>query len=249
MDLELRVLGRGPAVVFLHGSPTTHDLFDRVAAHVAKYAQSILVSFPGYGQSAALSAPWATRDLHAAVEDSLLARGVEEASLVGFSSGAYHAFAIACRGRVRVSAIASLAGFLDFAAEERGMLRHMAAAVAAGQDLREAAIARFLSPGARTPENVAAIDAWLAATSRENSAAELLASADVEDLTSRVGQLDIPILARVGSEDVACPRAKSEAIARAAKRAVLQIVPGAGHALTLEDAEDSAEAVLKAVCA
>ena len=43
------------------------------------------------------------------------------------------------------------------------------------------------------------------------------------------------VLARVGELDQATPPPKSEAIVKACKNARLEVVPGAGHALVLED--------------
>jgi pimeloyl-ACP methyl ester carboxylesterase len=56
------------------------------------------------------------------------------------------------------------------------------------------------------------------------------------DLLPRLGALRMPILARVGELDAACPPAKTHAIARVATQTAVQIVPGAGHTLLLEDA-------------
>lgn len=245
--MDLRIAGTGRAVVFLHGCPTTPDLLDPIAARVATFAQSVSVSLPGYGKSPPLEGSWDLGKLHAAIEDALLARGIERASIVGFSGGAYHALALACRARVRVDAVVSLAGLLGLSPEEKDGFRQFAAGVLAGADLKPLAGPRFLSAHARTPENVAAVEKWLDATPRENLAAELLAFVEADDLTAKIRALAIPILARVGAEDVAAPPAKSEAIARAAARGALQILPGVGHALPIEDLEGTASAVAAAL--
>ncbi|HEX7603206.1 MAG TPA: hypothetical protein VF316_16425, partial [Polyangiaceae bacterium] len=59
--------------------------------------------------------------------------------------------------------------------------------------------------------------------------------------------LRIPVLARVGAEDAAAPAAKSQEIARAVPGAELQIVPGVGHALTIEDLPGTIDAVRAAL--
>ena len=51
------------------------------------------------------------------------------------------------------------------------------------------------------------------------------------------------MLARVGELDLAAPVAHSRAIASAALRGELQIVPGKGHALLVEDEPDTMRAV------
>lgn len=242
-NLELHIAGEGPVVVLLHGCPTTVDVLDGVAAQVARSARTVRVSLPGYGASRSLPRPWRLEDLHAALEDALLRRGIDRASFVGFSGGAYHALALARRGVVKSTAVVCLAGLLGLSAEERSGFLQLAAAVEGGADLRDVAAARFLSSHARTPGNVAAVQAWLVATSAANLAAEMRALADAPDLSDGVRQLDIPVLARVGSEDLASPPHKSEAIVAAARCGVLHVVPGAGHALPIEDQEGTARDV------
>jgi pimeloyl-ACP methyl ester carboxylesterase len=239
--------GAGDPVVFLHGAPTGHDLFDAFADRVGCFARAVLVSMPGYGESPALHGPWTLADQQAAIEEALVANGVTEASFVGFCSGAYHAFAIACRGRVRARAIISLAGFLDFSPEERGGMRQLAGLIAQGVDLREIAVARWLSEGARTPENLAAVEEWTRGAPIAVQAAEIRAFAECEDISARVAKLDVPVVARVGKLDAACPLSKSEAIARTARHARLETVEGVGHALTLEDAPSTIASIESAL--
>jgi pimeloyl-ACP methyl ester carboxylesterase len=51
----------------------------------------------------------------------------------------------------------------------------------------------------------------------------------------------------VGSEDVAAPPAKSEAIVSAARHGTLHVVPHVGHALTIEDAAGTESDVRRAL--
>ena len=245
--MKIRTAGDGESVVFLHGCPTTPDVLAPIAARISTFARSVTVTLPGYGGSPALDRPWTLTALHSAIETTLLAHGVASASIVGFSGGAYHALALACRARVRVRSVVSLAGMLSFDGAERDGLRQFAAGLLAGADLRSLAAPRFLSVRARSPANVAAVESWFDATSRQNLAAELAALADAEDLTHRVGALTIPILVRVGAEDVASPPPKSEAIARVSSLGTLQIVPAVGHALMIEDCDATVAAVVAAL--
>jgi 3-oxoadipate enol-lactonase len=248
--IEIRSSGAGAPVVFLHGCPTPHDLFDDLARHVATRHRALVVSLPGYGASPALPASWTLEALHDA-----LARAIDDAAagerpwLVGFSGGAYHALAIAAQ--VRAAGVFSLAGLLDLTDEERAGQRSFADAVAAGVDLRPLAGPRFLSDAYRAahPESAGRVARWLDATSSENLAAELRVITTMPDLTPRVAALDVPVIARVGTLDVVTPPAKSEAIVRTARHGTLQLVDGSGHALPYEDARGTADAVLAAVTA
>lgn len=249
--LEIRSFGDGPPVVFLHGTPTTVDLFDGIARRVASTRRALVVSLPGYGKSAPLRSPWTLADLYDVLADALDREGARGAWLVGFSAGGYHALALATDRRLRAAGVVALAGMLGVSDDERGQMRGLADALASGADLRAIAGPRFLSEAFRAehPGAVAKVEAWLGATSAANLAAEIRAVTDGPDLTERVAALDVPIVARVGSLDVATPPDKSRAIVKAAKRGVLQLVAGVGHALPYEDADATAAAVLAAVTA
>jgi pimeloyl-ACP methyl ester carboxylesterase len=247
MSIALRMSGTGPAVVFLHGCPTPWDVLEPIARKVAEHACAIEVALPGYGTSEPLSGPWGTRDLHQALGVTLHAHAIRRASLVGFSGGAYHALALACHGIVEASCLVLLGGFATFTAEERAGYRQLSESIARGDDLRALMGPRSLSTAfrAKRPECVATVEGWFEATSPSNLSAEFAAFAHGEDLTPRLPGLTAPILARVGSEDVAMPCSKSEAIVDAAPSAQIEIVPGVGHALMLEDPEGTLDAVMR----
>ena len=235
--LFARRRGRGHPVVFLGGCPTNWDALEPVARALSTTHACIELALPGYGASAALPEPYALDAAHEAVERALRAAGVETCALVGFSAGAYRALAIACRAKMRVTHVLSLAGLCAVSPEEAGGFRGFAAALRARQDLRGLAGPRFLSPGfaAAHPDAVRQVEAWLDAAPGAVVAAELDAFAAAEDLALALAGLAIPVVARVGAVDAAARPPKSEAIARSCPAGRLEIVEGAGHALVLED--------------
>ncbi len=241
----MRRTGRGSPVVFLGGCPTFWDVLSPIAAAISTTHEAIEVALPGYGASPALPGKYTLPAAQAAVEAALLDAGVRECAVVGFSGGGYRALSLACSGNVRVTHVLSLAGLAGLTTDESAGFRGFAAAVRAGQDLRALAVPRFLSASfaAVHAEAAQAVQGWLSAAPPEVIAAELDAFAEAEDLTPALGALLIPIVARVGSADVASPPPKSEAIARACRSARLEIVDGAGHALVYEDVGGTIEAL------
>jgi pimeloyl-ACP methyl ester carboxylesterase len=236
-SLSLRRSGRGRPIVFLGGCPTTWDVLSPLAKALTTTHETIELALPGYGQSPALAEPYSLEAAHEAVEATLRGAGVTSCAIVGFSGGAYRALALACRGNVEVTQVLSLGGLASLEPAEKAGFHQFAAALRAGQDLRPLAGPRFLSPAFATahPEAVKAVEAWLEAAPKDVIAGELDAFADADDLGPRLSQLAIPVLARVGELDQATPPPKSEAIVKACKNARLEVVPGAGHALVLED--------------
>jgi pimeloyl-ACP methyl ester carboxylesterase len=237
--LSLRRRGRGPSIVFLGGCPTPWDVLSPFAAALTTTHEAVEVALPGYGGSPSLTAPYTLDAAQAAIEDTLLAAGVGECAVVGFSGGAYRALALALGTRVKVTRVFCLAGLASLAPEEAAGFRQFAAAVRAGQDLRPIAGPRFLSPAFAKahPEAVTAVEAWLSAAPPAVIASELDGFADARDLLPALGALRVPVVARVGSADAAAPPPKSEAIVRACPSARLEIAEGAGHALVYEDVD------------
>ena len=244
-NLSLRRTGRGRAVVFLGGCPTPWDVLSPIANALSTTHETIEVALPGYGASPLLPGRYTLTAAHEAIEGTLIRAGVCECALVGFSAGAYRALAIACRGVVRATHVLSIAGLASLSAEEATGFRGFAAAIRAGQDLKGLATQRFLSPAFATahPEAGRAVEAWFGAAPGEVVASELEAFADAEDLSTALGALTAPVVARVGSVDAAVPPPKSEAIVRACASARLELVDGAGHALAYEDLGGTIEAL------
>lgn len=238
MTVSLRIDGKGPAVVFLHGTPTTPDVFRDIAAEIARDHTTVQVASPAYGKSTPLHQGWTYSDMHDAIETALRGAGVTDATLVGFSGGGYHALALATRARVRVRGVLALGGLANLSDEERAGYAGMVGIIEAGTDLVDATHSKFFSrewgvrPGMRdvTAACVAAVSpAYLAAEIRELSRSE--------NLLPKLADLDVPVVARHGTVDETVTPDKGEAIARAARHGSFEPVPGASHMLLLEDRE------------
>lgn len=243
--LHVTESGHGHPVVFLHGAPTTPDHLAPLAQRLAPSRRCLQVHLPGYGQSPPLT-PYRLDESHALVERTLAERGVVEADLVGFSGGAYRALALASRGHLRVRRVVSLAGLMGLFPDERLAMLDTVRMVRAGVALGPLLPAAMLSPAWRSDVGaLAEIAGWGAACPPAALADELEAFADAPPLDREVAGLEAPILVRVGTADLACPLPRSHRIARAARRAVLEEVPGVGHALLVEDRLGTVEAVAR----
>lgn len=241
--------GAGPAVLFLHGMPSPAAGLEPFWKPLLHRHRVLAPELPGYGKSPPLDGPYDFARVNALLTEALAARGVRDlAGVVDFSGGAYRALLLALDGRIPVGRLALLAGMAGPEEAERPVYAQFASMIAAGPlgpDLVNLTRERMLSPGFRQghPERVAEIDGWMRATTPAVLAAEMQAYARASNVLGRLRALEIPILARVGELDAACPPAKSEAIARDAKHTQLQVVPGAGHALPIEDPEGTGRAI------
>lgn len=236
MTLHVETRGSGPAIVFLHGAPTTVDVFDGVVARLSAGHTCHVVHMPGYGKSPAPTLPVSFDALYADLTAVIAALGAGPFTLCGTSGGGWHALALAQRGTLPIARVALFAGLADLSAVERDGFRQFATALRAGANLKPLAAPRFLSPNAQNdPAKRAAVEAWLDAGPPDVIASELEAFANAPDLLDGLAALGLPILACVGGADAATPVAKSEAIVVRSKTARLVVLADVGHAITLED--------------
>lgn len=238
----VREVGNGPVVLVLHGSPSDPDQFLPLLDALAADHRVLLPYLPGYGASPPeANASYAHAGDQLACE--LRTRHVGElAAIIGYSSGSYRAFDLVLRREVRTRRIIGLGALAWTPPELAAVLREAVGALRTDPTLAGAMKAalpdRWLSPRWRAahPEDGARVSAWFDAAPLATVLAELEAQVGVPDLRPQLRELAAEIHLRVGELDVACPPAWSHEIARLAQRATLEIVPGAGHALLIEDA-------------
>lgn len=244
MTLQLDAHGStGPAVVMLHGTPSTVAYLDPLIEALAPTHRVLAAYLPGYGSSPRL-VPYSFEGARRSLEEALRDRGVTRGAVLGFSGGTYHALELALGGRFEATRLVGLGAFASLDPEERSGFTETAAALRAGIDLRPMLPARFLAPSsAKDPARVAAVLSWLDAAPREVVADELDAFAACRDLLPDLARLRVPVLLRTGALDLPTPPAKAEAIARVVPDAVVEVVPECAHALLLEDREATVASV------
>lgn len=242
-------VGRGPAVLLLHGCPSKSAHFAPLVEALAPTHRVLVADLPGYGESAAL-APYSLDAATERLASLLVDRAVTELAVVGHSLGGYRALALALEPRLRVRTVVTLGGFAEMPPEVRAGYR--GAAQLARRSLDE--LADALMPAAFAtgyaeahPSDAREVRSWIVDAPRETLVAELEALADLPDLRPRLGRLTTRLVVRVGAGDLIAPPARSEEVVRAAPRATLEIVPGCGHTLLLEDRDATVAAVVAAV--
>jgi pimeloyl-ACP methyl ester carboxylesterase len=229
--------GQGPAVVLLHGTPSSVEDFAPLVEILAKTRRVLVPHLPGYGRTPPPRTPDSQDDGIERLERALTRVGVSSAALVAFSGNAYKAVAMALRRRVHVTRLALLAPVLGFDPPVAQAYRAMAIAARAGSyDPRPTWLDRMAGPGfvARDPKGAARVLAWLDAVPPSVIGDELISMADAPDLRPRVAELACPVLVCAGTADQAVPPAASQAIAASAARGRFVSFEGAGHALLLE---------------
>jgi pimeloyl-ACP methyl ester carboxylesterase len=242
--------GAGSPVLLLHGSPSAPAMFEPLARVLEPDHRVVVGALPGYSGAAPL-APYTLEALHGGIERALLHASDEPWTLIGFSAGSYHVLSLALRARVRVRALVTLGALPGFSQQLKTELAGLAPAIRAGALPPETFAPRQLSAAflAAHPEARDAVTTWLAEATLDVLADELAAIVEGPELVPQLAELDVPLLARVGELDVATPVAWSEAVVAASPRGTLEIVPGAGHALLVEDAEATCASIRRFLAA
>lgn len=245
----IREYGSGRAVLALHGSPSAPTDFDPLVQRLQATMHVLLPDMPGYGQSPHIPSLSIARSVEL-IDEALIARGVREVAIVGFSLGAWRAFLLALDGKTHVNTIVTIGGIAGLDPPHAAMMQGFAKMLRGTPSLRqpfleETMTTRMLSPqSARTnPTAVAGAMGWLDWPHPESLADELEATAAAPSIYDRLSALRIPVLARVGELDIATPPELSQRIVNAIPNAKLQLVEGKGHALLLEDTDATVDSI------
>ncbi len=97
------------------------------------------------------------------------------------------------------------------------------------------------------PEDEQRVIGWLRLTTAAALAAECRALARSRDLRPEIRGLTTPIYARVGELDAGAPPPVSQEIVELVQHGELEIVPGCGHGLFIEDLENTVASVVSRI--
>jgi len=248
----VRDMGAGPVVLLLHGMPSPAVDWLPVVDRLAASYRVLVPDLPGYGDSPPLLAPHRTEHYANALAVMLAERGVTRLRAVaGLSGGAYLALDLVLRRLVEADLVISLAGLATLDDAARAWRRDVARAVAAEPGYLERELDPIV-PGlllaadwrATHPDDDARVTGWLHLTPPQVFAAEFAALAEMRDLRPELPELRSSLYLRVGALDVACPPAGSEEMSSLVPGATLDIIPGCGHALLIEDADATTAAIV-----
>jgi YbgC/YbaW family acyl-CoA thioester hydrolase len=248
VNLAVEVRGSGPAILFIHGYPMDHTVWEHQLAHLEGWLR-IAPDLRGMGQSDApdLGYSMATYayDLFALLD----ALGVERVVLCGVSMGGYIAFEMLRRRPERVRGVVLMNTRAEADTPEGRKVRDAAAVQAregGAGSVAATMLPRLLAPAAPA-ENPALVDRlrrMMAGTPSAGILGALGALRDRPDSMPLLPMLGgIPVLIIAGAEDHITPKEHAQAMADAIPGARLVVLPGAGHLSPVEQPEAATAAV------
>jgi len=240
---DVREIGKGPAVVLVHGFPLDGAMWSGVARALSSRFHVFKPDLPGRGNSDA-PAPTSVEG-HADFLEAILAQIDGPVGIAGFSFGGYVALALMKRRPEKVRALA-LVDTRASADDEAGKAKReetIAAVRANGvAPLVESMPSKLLSPESLgRADLVERVRRIISRQRPEAVEADLAAMRDRPDSNAFLGEISVPTLVVVGERDALTPPADSEAMVEPISNARLVLVPGAGHLAPMERPKAVAE--------
>ena len=238
LNSHVRVEGPpgAPALLMLHSLGTDFRVWDLEAGSLARSFRVIRPDMRGHGLTEVTPGPYRIDGLARDALAVLDALGVGRAHVAGLSIGGLIAQSLAAQapGRVESLLLADTALAIpppSFWQERAAIVRAQGVAAIA-----DAVMARWVTPGYQESAPARGLRTMLLRTPREGyaAAAEAVGAAD---LTAAAAGLRVRTLVLVGEQDAATPPEAARALADAIPGARLEIIAGAAHIPTDEQAD------------
>ncbi len=242
VNLAVDVRGNGPAILFIHGYPFDHSIWEHSVASLDGWMR-IAPDLRGMGQS---DAPDLGYSMSTYAEDLLAllnTLGVDRAVLCGLSMGGYVAFEMLRRARDRVRGLILMDTRAEADSPEGRKARDMAASQAregGSEAIAAAMLPKLLSARSRgeKPQLPERVRKMMAANPVAGILGAIGAMRDRPDSFPLLPTLTgLPTLVLVGDDDELIPIDRAQAMVEALPSATLSIVAGAGHIPPMERPE------------
>ncbi|MCA8999571.1 MAG: alpha/beta fold hydrolase [Planctomycetaceae bacterium] len=237
-------LGSGPPMVFAHGFPLDHSMWDAQIEEFGKTHHVIAPDLRGFGESESVDV--VSHMWHFADEIALiLEQGLnvqEPVTFCGLSMGGYIALEFWKRHPDKVKTLilcdTKAAADSDDAKHTREENAQRVMREGPGF-LADAMPEKLFSKKTlrENPEVVEQTQAVMRATSPIGIASALRGMATREDFTDHLAQISVPTLLICGEDDIITPVTEMQSMANRIPNSRLAVIPGAGHMAPLEQPE------------
>jgi 3-oxoadipate enol-lactonase len=226
MSLYVEITGEGtPALVFTHGLAADHTTWSAQVEHFSRSHRVVAWDLRGHGRSGRPPGACTLADLAADLGEVLDRAGEERAVLVGHSAGGVIVMRFALDRPERVAAVVLVGTASECNARGFQYYEQLATSAERGD---VASVRKRLAVGSEAD----GAPPFEASTFAE--IARAMGNLHHEPLTARLGEIRCPALILVGEKDF-LGAGGSVIMSRAIPGSRLEILPGRGHGLFLED--------------
>ena len=252
--IHYTVHGEGDPVMLIHGYPLNEGLFRDNVDAIAEAGYSVITpSLRGFGES---EAPTDSASIQTYADDMIavmdqLEIGDGQASVLGMSMGGWTLFQMYDQAPEKFRALA----FNDTAAvpapiAEAALWNGLAEQVkekGVNQDYADFLIKDMFTGETRMndTDKVEYIGSLIQEASVNGAAGGGVALAERPDLTSVLGNIDVPTLFLFGIEDTLTPASLAQKMGDEVDGSMVEVIDGASHALVLEKPEEANEAIIE----
>ncbi len=233
------IRGTGPPVVFLHGYPLNHTIWNAQLSPLSRNRKVVLLDLPGYGLAEGREVPTTLQGFSEAVHSLFDRLSLGPATIVGHSFGGYVALQLYRDHPDRFRALALLstrseADTPDTKAKRMATVKRLEAP---GETLDLGATVQSLvaDPTWRQrPAVLQTIRGIVESVPPSTLIPTLQAIADRPDLTPMLASIRVPTLVLWGEQDELIPKEQTQALVHRIPRSVGVGFPDAGHLAPLE---------------
>lgn len=248
-ELWVHDRGRGPAILFVHGFPLDHSMWERQGNAFDREYRVLMPDLRGFGSSGVADGTVTMADFADDLAALLDRQGIAEPVVFcGLSMGGYIAFQFWKRHCHRLRALVlcdtRAAADLPDAAENRHKMAERVLSEGS-QVAADAMLPKLFAPQVveQKPAFFSAIRQVILNTSPETIAAAQRGMAIRPEMRSELGQITVPTLVICGEQDVISPPDEMRELAAAIPGSRFEPIAGAGHLSPLEK-PDAFNAVL-----
>lgn len=256
--------GAGPPLVFLHGYAANRHHWNPWLPSLRSDYECFTLDLPGFGEAPApIDGDYSPAGMATAVTDWIEGLDLTGCTLVGHSMGGGIALLCAMQlldraaagGRSRLGALVSVAGaayaqsvppFVKFA--RRGRVAGLGFALLPKRWLVRTAMRQIVvQTSAITPERIENYARPMRAAARRRAfldCARRIVPADLDDVTARIPELDVPALCLWGRQDPVIPLSIGRRLAHDLPQGRLEVLESCGHQV-VEERPDASLAVLR----
>jgi 3-oxoadipate enol-lactonase len=241
-DISEEVIGKGGAILLIHGQPFNRSMWDDQKAVLAQNYRLIIPDLRGYGESGITEGTVLLDELALDLIHLLDHLGLEKVVVIGLSMGGQIALEMYrwAPGLFRAIVLADT----DARAEdEPGYQNRISLSnriLAEGlEKFTEERIGRFMCDTTfmSKPDVVERVKKMMKTTPAAGSAAAQRGRAERKDYTPSLGNIDFPALIVVGDKDEFTPIASADYMHQRIKGSELAVIKDSGHISNMEQAE------------
>ena len=231
--------GTGDAIVFVHGFPLDHRIWNGQLAGLSNEFRVIAVDLKGFGQSKSTAA-FTIDSMADELAEFISAVVGGPCVLAGLSMGGYVAFSLAARHPEAIKRLAIVCSKAEADTQAGKEARQKMAETAMKEGSKPVAaqmLPKMFSPDTyqNRPELVEELKQIMEACPPTTIANACFAMRDRADRIPDLPGLKMPVMIILGEKDAIIPSATGATIAVACKQGVFKLIPNAGHLAPMEE--------------